>query len=37
MDIRFVSTLTTEDGNALAPAILAALGAAGTFERSESR
>jgi hypothetical protein len=27
MDIRFVSTLTAEDENALAPAILAALGA----------
>jgi hypothetical protein len=26
MDIRFVSTLTAEDENALAPAILAALG-----------
>jgi hypothetical protein len=27
MDIRFVSTLTAEDENALAPAILSALGA----------
>jgi hypothetical protein len=27
MDIRFVSTLTAEDENALAPAILVALGA----------